>query len=468
MPGPASREARFLAPPTRRLLALARPILVVQVGMLAFGAVDVLMVGHYSREALAAVSLGHSYTNGLFIFGMAALFVLDPLVAQAWGKGDARGVVRALGGGLTLALCLVPLLALAVAACRPILHLCARDPGIVPDAYRYALVAAAGLPAFLVFVCLRQTLQALGRLRPLVAAIVIANGLNVLFNLGFVWGRFGLPEWGAVGSAVASSLSRLALLVALVFFARPVLGPLLSKGRRQGRALLRRPDGWMLRKGAQIGLQVSLEVWIFTAVSLGAAAFGNPSLGGHAIALNLASLSYMVPLSLGQAAAALVGHAVGRNAAAEAADLARRTLRLGAAVMGVSALLFVTAPSALAGLYSRDPSVLAVASALLPVAGLFQVFDGTQTVACGLLRGAGITRSPLAANALGYWIVGFPLGWWLAFRTGLGVRGLWWGLTAGLAASALLLLLVVRRVFLDTRRKHPKAVAARAARGGET
>jgi MATE family multidrug resistance protein len=174
---------------------------------------------------------------------------------------------------------------------------------------------------------------------------------------------------------------------------------------------------------------------------------GATAMAGHQVALNLASLTFMVPLGIAQATAVLVARAIGREDPARARRAAGAGLGAGVAFMAVTAIVFRLAPAPLAAIYSGDPGVLALAVVLLPIAGLFQVFDGLQVVATAVLRGAGDTRAPMVVNVVGFWMCGMPVSLLLCFRMGHGAPGLWWGLVAGLAAVATFLLARIRHRF---------------------
>ena len=209
-------------------------------------------------------------------------------------------------------------------------------------------------------------------------------------------------------------------------------------------ALARAPLLRMLRVGIPIGLQNCVEFTTFASISVFAGWFGAEAIGGHQVAINLASLMFMVPMGVGSAASVLVGHAIGEGDHAHARRVASGALVCGASFMALSACVLLAFPIVFARAYTSVPGVIAVAAALIPIAGVFQVFDGLQVVAAGVLRGAGDTRASLVANMLGFWLVGMPVSLWLGFKAGLGVVGLWWGFVAGLAAVALFLVGRVR------------------------
>jgi MATE family multidrug resistance protein len=196
--------------------------------------------------------------------------------------------------------------------------------------------------------------------------------------------------------------------------------------------------------GAPIGLQQFLEYAAFGAVGLLVGHLGAVAMAGHQATINLASLTYMVPLGVGAAAAARVGRAVGAGDAGGARRAATAALVWGIGFMLVSAAVLLLAPRALARLYTPDPAVIAVTAALIPLAGVFQVFDGLQVVSLGVLRGVGDTRAPMLVNIVGFWLIGIPVGVWLGLRRGMGPAGLWIGLVVGLAATGVVLAARVR------------------------
>lgn len=407
------------------------------------GVVDTVMVGHASPEDLAGVAVGNIFFFACVVFGMGVLFSLDPVVSQAVGAGDpvarARGVQR--GIILATALAVVGMLALLLA--EPVLILFRQPAEVIPLAAGYARACALGVFPFYLFVVVRQTLQAQSRVAPILVAIVVANVVNVVFNWMFVFGHLGAPAMGAVGSGWASSLSRIVMAGSLLWLSWPVIRGDLRPFRPE--SLRWDPMRRMVRLGTPIGLQMGMEYGAFGLSGMLMGLLGTISVAGHQIALNLASLTFMVPLGVAQATAVLVGQGVGAADPGRARRAATGGLLAGAAFMTLTMLLFILVPGPLARLYSSDVAVVTLAVALLPIAGVFQVADGLQAVAAGVLRGVGDTRVPMLVNLFGFWLVGLPLGGWLAFRRGVGPAGIWWGLALGLAVVAVLLLARIRR-----------------------
>ena len=427
-----------------RMLRLALPIVTVQVGIMMMGTVDTLMVGHLSATDLAAVGLGNIYFFQIAVFGMGVLMALDPIVAQGVGAGDHESAARGIQRALVLTLFLTALTSLLFLPAARVFAFLRQPADVVPVAGGYALGSILGMLPFYAFVVLRQSLQAMGRVAPIVWTIAGANALNAALNWVLIYGNLGVPQLGAVGSAWGSSLARWCMAAALLVLSWPSMRPYLGRFRREAldlRALVR-----MVRLGTPIGFQQQLEFGAFAVIGVMMGWLGTEAMAGHQIALNLAALTFMVPFGIAAASAVRVGHAVG----GEDMDGARRAAAAGIQLSGVfmlgTATAFLLFPRFWAGLYSHDLPVIAIAASLIPIAGVFQVTDGLQTVAAGVLRGAGDTFTPFLVNALGFWLLGVPVSYFLAFHADWGPRGLWWGLAAGLAVVAVLLFARLRRV----------------------
>ena len=432
---------RALRVPTRTevrdVARLAAPIVVVQIGMMLMGVVDAAIVGRYSAEGLAAVALGNVYFNSIVTLGHGTLMALDPLISQAVGAKDQPAIERSIQRGLVLCAVLSIPLALLLLPGEALPALLKQPPEVVPIAAAWARASVLGVLPYLGFIALRQTVQAFALVRPVVVAVVVGNVVNVALDVGLVFGRFGFPQLGAVGSGWATTISRWVMAVVLVWGCRRALVPYLRHWSREDVAFT--PLWRMIRIGFPIGLQLWIEFMAFSVALLLVGMLGVNELAGHQIALMLAALTYMVPLGVSAAAAVLVGHAVGRGDAEAARREASAALACGIGFMSVTAIVLITSAPWLARVFTPDPGIIAVAATLIPIAGVFQVVDGIQGVSSGILRGAGDTRVPMLSNLAGYSIVALPLGAWLCFTLGMGAPGIWWGLCAGLAAVACLL-----------------------------
>lgn len=425
------------------LFRLAGPLVLIQVGTMLMGVVDTVMVGQVSPAALAAAALGNMYFFGLSIFGMGVLFALDPIVAQALGAGDALAVRRGLQRGLVLSLVITVPVSLVLLTVHPVLEFVGQPPEVIPDAAGYVYRNALSVWPFYVFVVLRQTLQAHHRTVPIGVTIVVTNFVNVVLNYAWIFGHFGFAAMGVQGSAWATTASRWLMALMLLALGWRTFKPYFTTVAPNLFDL--RPLWRMLKLGLPIGGQMILEGGAFNIVALLMGWLGVAQVAAHQIALNLASLAFMVPLGVSSAAAVIVGHAVGRGDAEGVRRSTVASLGVGAAFMLCTGVLFVSVPERLAGFYTPDLMVLGLAALLLPIAGVFQVFDGLQVVANGLLRGLGDTRMPMIVNIVGFWCLGIPTGLWLAFGLGYGAVGLWWGLVVGLVIVAVFLIARVRQ-----------------------
>jgi len=417
----------------------------VQLGFMMMGVVDTLMVGRVSARVLAAVALGNLYYFNVTILATGSLMALDPIVAQAVGAGESESVARALQRGLIIAVMFAVACALLIAPAPSVLT-ALRQPGeIIGDASTYLRISLAGLLPYLIFVVLRQSLQAMHRVAPIVWTVIVANLTNAGFNWVFVYGHLGSPVLGAAGSAIATAISRWLMLLLLLAGAWRELRPLMLPVRDGigSRAALAQ----MLRVGLPIGAQQGLEAAAFGAIGLLMGMLGTIEMAAHQVAITLAAFTFMVPLGVGSATAVRVGRAIGAADMERARAAIRAAYLCGVGFMALTAVAFVGFPRVLAAAFTPDERVIALTVTLIPIAGVFQMFDGGQAVGAGVLRGAGDTKAPLITMLASYWLVGVPVSAYLGFRTSLRAAGLWWGFVVSLAGVAIFLFLRIRVVF---------------------
>lgn len=425
------------------------------------GVVDAIMVGRFSPEALAATAIGNFYFFVVAVFGLGVLLVLDPLIAQAMGAKDEKAIALAVQRGLLLAVVMSLILGSLLLPAEYVLRALRQPEELVPLAATYVLICIPSFLPFNAFLVFRQLLQTMGLTRAIVVTIVLCNLANVLLNWLLIFGNLGFPRLGVAGAALATAISRTLLVVILVALSWRTLRRYVRPVRREVFELA--PLMRMLRLGLPIGAQQGLEVAYFGALIILMGLLGTISIAAHQAAINLASLTFMVPVGVGSATAVFVGRAVGARDEPAVRRYAIAGLVCGVGFMCVSAAVFLLFPRALAGLYSRDAEVVALAAGLIPIAGLFQLFDGTQVVASGILRGIGDTRFPMLASALGFWLVGLPASLLLGFSARLGAEGLWWGSLVALMMVAALLLYRVR---MRLRRSMERVIIDRGPAGG--
>ena len=290
---------------------LSVPVVVSQLGIMLMGVIDTMMLGHLSPQALAAGALGHIVTLVGMMMGYGILSALDPLVSQAYGAGDGAAIGGHLQRGLVTAAAITVPFVLFLLDVAPFLRVLGQPPGVSEDAAAFVRGILWGILPYLLFVCLRQTLQATRVVRPAVWAITFGNLSNVLFNWILIFGHLGAPALGVRGSAFSTSISRWLMLLYLLIAARRQLA-LYWRGFTAEAADWR---GYllMLRIGLPAGFHNTVELLIFATAAVLIGQIGVTALAGHQIAINLASLTYMVPLGVSGAAATLVGNAIGRR-----------------------------------------------------------------------------------------------------------------------------------------------------------
>lgn len=429
----------------RAMISLAVPVVLSEMGWMAQGIVDTVMVGRMGPASIGAVALGNAVYYTPSLFGVGLLLGLDTLVSQAYGANDHDECHRWLAQGLYLAaIATVPIMLFAFAASFGFTRFGIAAQVAGPAGGYLRLMNLGTLP-LLIYSGTRRYLQAVGEVRVVTVTYVAANLVNWFGNWVLIYGKFGCPALGVDGSALSTLASRLLMAAMLLGFAW-------RYERKRGHPLFRHWAGpkverlrGLVRLGAPAAGQILLEVGAWNLATVSAGWLTPVALATHTIALNYASMSYMVPLGISSAAAISVGQAIGAGDAAKARRAGWMALGLGTSFMLCAATAFLTVPRALIELYTRDPRVMAVGPTLLAIAAAFQIFDGVQTVSTGALRGLGETRVPMFANLVGYWLLGLPLGLTLCFVVKWGIYGLWTGLTLALVVIAVTLILRWRR-----------------------
>lgn len=465
-----------------RTLRLAGPLIGGQLAYLGMNVIDTVMAGHLSATTLAAVALGSSLWSALNLFLIGVLLAVPSFVSQYEGEADlerpeadlerpeaARGRITPFlhqSGWIALGLALGAVVLAWLA--EPVLWLMEVEAGLIPIVTGYLRALSWGIPGWVLYLLLRFLSEGLGASRPTLYFGLLGLPVNALANAVLMYGWGPVPALGAVGCGHATSLVWWLQGLGVVVY-------VLRHPRYRSLELFRRPSPprWgqlreILAVGVPIGVAIFLEGSLFTVVALIMGSLGTLTMAGHQVALNFAALTFMVPLGLSMAVTVRVGNAVGRRDTdgVLAAGLAGLGLALG--TQSVSALVMLGFPRIIADVYTDDPRVIGVAVNLLFLAAVFQLSDGLQVAAAGALRGLKDTRLPMILTAVAYWVVGLPVGWWLAFRgvpgsPPLGAPGLWIGLIAGLTVAAVLLVgrfLAVARAFRERYPPDPGPPAA--------
>jgi len=434
-PDPASLRRHLGA-----TLALGLPLIGSHLAQFAINLTDTLMLGWYDVQALAAQVLGGTLFFVLFIMGSGLAFAVMPMVSEAGARGDSAAIRRTTRMGMWASAgfgvaVLVPLL-----WAERLFGWLGQPAAMAEGAGIYLRIAGWGmLPALLVMV-LKSHLSALERARAVLIVTLGAVVLNAAINYLLIFGRFGAPELGLRGAAIASLAVHAGSMLALALHAARALPEQALFAR------LWRPDrgalAEVIRHGWPIGLTNLAEVGLFSASTVMMGWVGTLALAAHGIALQIASVVFMIHLGLSNVATIRAGQAAGRGDGAALRDGALMVSVVSALAALATVVVFLSAPRTLIGLFldPADPvagQVLALGAAFLAAAALFQLFDAAQVIALGLLRGLMDTRVPMVFAAFSYWVVGVPAGWALAFPLGLGGIGIWLGLALGLALAAI-------------------------------
>jgi MATE family multidrug resistance protein len=431
MPEPRKKGSTFRWSEVSSLARLAGPVALGELGWMAMSTVDLIMAGALGAAAIGAIGVGNSVFYTFGIMGIGLLLGLDTLVSQAYGAGNFQDCRHSLVQGLWLAAFIsVPLTGLFWLM-RPIFELLHVDAEVSRLAASYLAVLSLSMPPLAYYAALRRYLQGIGRVRPIMFALISANFINWFFNWLLITGHWGFPALGVSGSALSTVIARVYMAVVLT-----VAVWTLERSHPHRESLRKRPD-WarlrvLLRIGFPAAMQILLEIGAFGMVGLLAGQLSQTALAAHQIALNCAAFTFMVPFGIASAAAVSVGHAVGRGDRAAARRAGYIALALGCLFMTCTGLIFLLAPGPMLRLYTTDIDTIAIGTGLLAVAAAFQLFDGAQVVLTGALRGLADTRAAMLANLLGYWAIGLPVGYVLCFYYRFGVFGLWWGLTLSL------------------------------------
>jgi MATE family multidrug resistance protein len=443
--GPVSNDKRPQKGELRAVVRLSAPVALTQVGLMMTGVIDTLMVSRLGVAELAASALGNMWQWTFLSLGLGIVMGIDPLISQTHGRGDGPGTALALQRGVVLALAISVPLTIALFFTREGLVALGQDPALAELADRYNRYKTPTIACFLVYSALRQYLQGRGIMAPATWVMWLGNVLHVLLNWGLIFGRFGMPALGLEGAAIASSITTLALLLGLIVWVQG-FGLHREAWRRWDRASFSLPGVLQAaRLGVPVGAQFASEAWAFSIATLMAGRLGSEAVGAHQIVLNMAALTFMVPVGISQGTSVRVGNLVGRGDPFAMRRAAAAGMLLAATFMGVSAACFLFFRHELPRLFTSEPAILSIAASILPVAAAFQLADGAQVVAAGILRGLGRTDASAAANVLGFYVLGLPLAYVAAFVWQYGLVGIWCGLALGLLAVAVALLLRVLR-----------------------
>jgi len=427
-----------LRPEIRGLLKLGLPIVLTQFIQVSNTTVAVLMMGRVGALELAALGLGGSFMIFVFLVCLGIMMSLSPTIAQHFGAGRDQQIKESFQQGLWLALLTGVGAFLLLRQMDHLMLWIGIDPNVVPLVQRYLALAAWSMPATCLYMALRFLCEATGHSKPMLVINVATLPIVVAGNWAFIFGHLGMPAMGVEGAAanliLVMSLNALGMLLYVVMSRRYRARELWHSFSRPGTGLIA-----LLKLGIPIAGTLILDTSFFTAIALMMGKIGHVWLAAHQVAINYATVAFMIPVSLSSATMARVGQAIGQN---------NPWLARARGVLGISCALLLVVPSILiififpewvAGLYTDDAEVVMAAVPLLFAAAFLQIFDATYITAQGALRGLKDVNGPLMIS-FSFWAVGLPAAWGLGWGLNWGAPGLWWGMIAGVAATAVLLI----------------------------
>ena len=428
----------------KKLIAIALPILLAQVAQNSMGLVDTIMAGRVSAADMAAISVGASIWFPLVLFGHGLLLALPPTISYLNGSGKRVRIAHQVRQGLWIvAGCCIPLSLLIYHSDIVILSMDMEDK-LADITIRYLRAMLFGLPAYLLMINFRCLSDGIAKTKP--AMIITSFGLmlNIPLNYILIYGKFGMPAFGAVGCGIATAIVNWAMCLMMILYSKRARN---QRDLKVFEKIIEKPNFATLTKLLKLGFPIAIalccEVALFALTSLFLSPLGADVVASHQITLNTSSFIFMLPMSLGMAATILVGQYLGEKAPNKAKQVSYAALIVGLNLTLFTALLTILLREQIAMIFVKNIDVIAMAGSLLILAALYQFSDTVQVISSGVLRGYKDTQAILFITLFCYWIIGMPLGYTLAMTDfivpHLGAQGFWIGFVASLTTAASLL-----------------------------
>ncbi|SFB03152.1 MATE family efflux transporter [Algoriphagus aquimarinus] len=418
---------------------LAFPVVLSQLGQVLVGVADSMMVGRMGAVPLAAASLGNSIFFVILMFGMGISMGITPLVSVAEGKGKFKRIGHLFQHGLWINIATAVLLTVVVVGLSQGLHFLNQPEEVVILTIPYLYIITASLLPFMIFQSFKQLAEGISQTKQAMYVTIFCNVVNVFLNWVLIYGNLGAPEMGLNGAGIATLISRVLMPIMMGLYVMrskryDVFNLQLGLGKLRFLLLNR-----ILKIGVPTGFQYIFEVSAFSAAAIMMGWIGVNALAAHQIAINLASVSYMMVSGLSTAGMIRVSNQIGRNNFKTMREAGMMVFGMALVFMAITGLIFILMRSYLPTLYIDNNEVVAMSASLLIIAGLFQLSDGIQVAGLGVLRGMEDVQFPTVITLVAYWVIGLPLGYFLAFELGMAEKGIWYGLLIGLSITAVVL-----------------------------
>jgi multidrug resistance protein, MATE family len=414
-------------------------------GHVAMGVTDNIMVGNVNAVSLAAAGLAFVIFNVFLLFGIGVSYAITPLVASADGAHDEKNVVEAVRHGFIINLVNSLILIVIVSVGTNLLYHINQPAEVVELAIPFLSIIMYSLVPIMIFQTFKQFTEGLSNTRVALIVMIGANLVNIFLNYTLIYGHLGFPALGLEGSAWATFISRVFMAIAIVAFVYYHRSFLRYRDVFRVGMYSRKLMGKMLHLGIPSGVQFIFEVAAFDFSLVMMGWLGTHVQAAHQIAINLATVTYMTTAGLAAASTIRVGYYAGSHDVRNLQKAAYSLLAMALALMFVFAVLFIGARYALPAFYVHEEQVIEIAASLMIIAGIFQLADGTQVVCASALRGLQDVKVPSLYILVSYWLIGLPLGYILTFKLGVGPTGIWWGLCIGLILTAIAMFLRLRQ-----------------------
>ncbi|MGN0002373.1 MAG: MATE family efflux transporter [Sphingobacterium composti] len=427
-------------------LALAGPLIIAQLGHTLVQTSDTMIIGHFlGKISLAASSLAHSVFMMVLVLGLGIAYGLTPLIAQASGRNDKEEISKLLSNSIWINIASSILLFLGVyyGSMYGMQH-ADQDPLVVDEAKPYLLVLSLSIFPLMIFNAFKQFAEGLGFTKQAMRITIWGNVLNVILAIIFVKGFFGIKPMGIAGVGIATLIDRILMMIVMALYVlkskhfQPYIihFNFFSIQKKRIKAIL--------KLGTPVAFQYFFEVSAFAGASLIAGKISALDQAAHNVAITLAAMTYMIGLGISGATTIKVGNSFGKENYQRLKTFARVSYHIILGYTICTALLFAIFNYPIAALITNEQDVVSLAAKLLIIAGIFQLFDGTQVIGLGILRGMGDVNIPTLITLLAYWVVGLPSGYYMGVNLGFGIQGVWYGLTFALLTSSILLYLRYR------------------------
>lgn len=421
----------------RRILRLAIPVVLSQIGQVTVSLADNMMVGHVGTAELAASAFANNvFIIGMF-FGMGITYGLTPLVGKAFGNNKPKEVVKWLKNGVFTHFAAALALSVVMFGVYFLLPYLGQTNDVVELASPYYLLLCASYLPFMLFFSVKQFFEGIGNTKIAMQITLVSNVINIAVNYVLIFGKFGFPEMGLLGAGIGTLVSRLIMPVMFLFYIFRIQRFRNYFTLANAQPFSRKRIVSVLKIGIPIGFQIIVEVLTFSVGAIMMGWLGETPLAAHQVAIGLASFTYMISLGISQANTIRVSHQLGQNDYQSLKMAAFASTHLVLLFMSVMGLIFVLARNYLPLVFTTDPNVVIIASQLLVVAAVFQVFDGLQVIMLSTLRGMADVKIPMLMAFVAYMLVGIPTSYGLTFLLNAGPIGIWFGYLVGLGSAGI-------------------------------